>query len=105
MTSCNYRLLLDIYNAIVDLGDISAKLEDLDLSLKIDELDVDLDALTEQVTISNKLKLLELVGTDVMTEEEQLAAYIAIKTKLFPQTINADQIIPPDPMEEEEGEW
>jgi hypothetical protein len=83
MTSCNYRLLNDIYNAIVELSDISTKLEDLDLSFKIDELDIDLDNLERQLVISNKLKFLELVGTDIMPEEQQISTYNDIKEELF----------------------
>lgn len=104
MSSCNYRILQDIYTDFdADLKDIAAKIEAIDVNLNVDELDIDLDELTEQITISNKLKLLELVGTDVMTEEEQLAAYTAIKTKLF--SSDGPHANAPDPMEEEEGEW
>ena len=84
MTSCNYRVLNDIYNAIEQLSAIPDKLDNLDISLKIDELDIDLDNLESQMKIANKLKLLEAIGTDVMTEQEQLAAYTAIKNELFP---------------------
>lgn len=87
MTSCNYRVLNDIYNAIEQLSEIPDKLDNLDISLKIDELDIDLDNLEAQMKIANKLKLLEAIGTDVMTEQEQLAAYTAIKNELFPVNI------------------
>ena len=76
MTSCNYRILNDIYEAI----------DELDLSVKIDELDVDLDNIEQQLTIANKLKLLEMIGTDIMTEEEQNSAYNDIKDELFGST-------------------
>lgn len=91
MTSCNYRVLNDIYNAIEQLSEIPNKLDNLDISLKIDELDIDLDNLEAQMKIANKLKLLEAIGTDVMTEQEQLAAYTAIKNELFPaNTLNVN---------------
>lgn len=86
MTSCNYRVLNDIYNAIEQLSEIPDKLDNLDISLKIDELDIDLDNLEKQLTINNKLRLLELVGVDIMTEEEQLQAYSDIKEILFAPT-------------------
>lgn len=83
MTSCNYRVLNDIYGAIDNLSSIADKIEDLDLSVKIDDLDIDLDNIEKQLTIANKLKLLEMIGTDIMTEQEQNAAYSDIKTELF----------------------
>lgn len=85
MASCNYRVLNDIYNTIEqELTTISEKIEGLELNIDINELDIDLDNLETQLTISNKLKLLELVGTDVMTEDDQKAAYNEIKHTLFP---------------------
>ena len=91
MSSCNYRVLNDIYNTIEEqLTTISEKIENLELVLDVAELDVDLDNLEKQLLISNKLKLLELVGVDVMTEEEQLAAYAAIKSDLFDIEATAD---------------
>ena len=85
MASCDYYVLNDIYEAInTQLGDIASKFDELDVSLKIDELDVDLDNLETQLTIANKLKLLDAVGTNVMTEEDQIAAYNEIKHILFP---------------------
>ena len=105
MSGCNYNLLNDIYNAMdTDLTDIASKIDELDLSLKIDELDIDLDAITEQLEINNKLRLLELVGTNVMTEEDQLAAYNEIKTVLFPNSSVVFNYTTPT-MEEEEGEF
>lgn len=105
MSSCNYTLLNDLYNAMdSDLTDIATKIDELDLSLKIDELDIDLDAITEQLKINNKLRLLELVGTNVMTEEDQLTAYNEIKTILFPNSSIVFNVTTPT-MEEEEGEW
>lgn len=85
MGSCNYNLFQDMYEVMeTQLTAIATQLEDLDLSLKIDELDLDLDNLETQLKIANKLKLLEAIGTDIMTEQEQLAAYTAIKAELFP---------------------
>ena len=73
MTSCNYRVLNDIYNTIEEeLTAISEKIENLELNIDIAEIDVDLDNIERQLTLNNKLRLLELVGVDVMSEEEQL---------------------------------
>lgn len=84
MTSCNYHVLNDLYDAIdTKLGTIAKNLEELDIAVKIDELDVDLDNLEAQMKIANKLKLLEAIGTDIMTEQDQIAAYTAIKNELF----------------------
>ena len=85
MSSCNYHLINDLYYAVdTDLKDIADKIDALDLDVKIDELDLDLDNIEQQLTINNKLRLLELVGIDIMTEEEQQAAYLEIKSVLFP---------------------
>lgn len=85
MTSCNYHVLNDMEQALeTQLSDIANKIEALNLDVKIDELDLDLDNLETQLKIANKLKLLEAIGTDIMTEQEQLAAYTAIKAELFP---------------------
>ena len=65
------------------LDDIANSVSSVEIQAKIDELDIDLDNLEKQLTISNKLKLLELVGIDIMTEEEQTAAYQSIKNELF----------------------
>ena len=84
MTSCNYHVLNDLYDAIdTKLSTIAENLEELDIAVKIDELDVDLDNLEAQMKIANKLKLLEAIGTDIMTEQDQIAAYTAIKNELF----------------------
>ncbi|MBO5476368.1 MAG: hypothetical protein J6A15_01275 [Clostridia bacterium] len=90
MTSCNYHVLNDIEGALeTQLASIANKIDELDLDVKIDELDVDLDNLEAQLKIANKLKLLEAIGTDVMTEEDQNAAYTAIKNELFSSTSEA----------------
>ena len=81
------------------LDDIVNSVSSVEIQAKIDELDIDLDNLEKQLTISNKLKLLELVGIDVMTEEEQLAAYQDIKNELFAPSASGGT------MEEEEGEF
>lgn len=84
MTSCNYHLINDGFNNIdTDLQTIASKLDTLDVALKIDELDVDLDNLEKQLTINNKLMLLNAIGTDIMSEADQTAAYTAIKNELF----------------------
>lgn len=102
MTSCNYHLLNDLYQSVdAKLGSIAEVLDELDIAVKIDELDIDLDNLESQLKIANKLKLLESIGTDVMAEEDQIAAYKAIKDELF-----ADGPMASGPqMTEEEGEW
>ena len=100
MSSCNYRLLNDLYTSMdTNLESIAEKLDNFDVSLKIDELDLDLDNLERQLLINNKLRLLELVGIDVMTEEEQLAAYQDIKNEIFAPSASGGT------MEEEEGEF
>ena len=81
------------------LDDIANSVSSVEIQAKIDELDIDLDNLEKQLTISNKLKLLELVGIDVMTEEEQLAAYQDIKNELFAPSASGGT------MEEEDGEF
>ncbi len=91
MSSCNYRLLNDLYEAIeTNLAAISDKIDALDVTVKIDELDVDLDNLEQQLIINNKLRLLELIGTDIMTEEQQTEAYEAIRDVLFAPSGSAD---------------
>lgn len=87
MTSCNYHILNDLYNTIdTKLGSIVENLEELDIAVKIDALDIDLDNLEAQIKIANKLKLLEAIGTDIMAEEDQIAAYTAIKNELFAES-------------------
>ena len=86
MSSCNYHLINDLYDAMdADLKDIADKIDALDIDVKIDEIDLDLDNIELQLTINNKLRLLELVGIDIMTEQEQTAAYNEIKELLFPE--------------------
>ena len=84
MASCDYYVLQSIYETIDErLGSIASTIDELDLSVKIDELDLDLDNLEAQLRIANKLKLLDAIGTDIMTEQEQTAAYTALKNELF----------------------
>ena len=100
MASCNYRVLNDIYNTIESqLTAISQNIEGLELSIDINELDIDLDNLETQLEISNKLKFLELVGIDIMTEEEQTLVYQDIMTQLFNSVGGYTA-----PMAEEEGD-
>ena len=100
MSSCNYRLLNDLYNSVdTNLEGIAQKLDELDVSLKIDEIDLDLDNLERQLLIAYQLKLLELVGIDIMTEEEQTAAYESIKNEIFAPSASGGT------MEEEDGEF
>ena len=84
MASCDYYILQDIYESVdAKLDAIADNIDALDLDVKIDELDLDLDNLEAQLKIANKLKLLDSIGTDIMTEQEQTAAYTAIKEELF----------------------
>lgn len=84
MASCDYYVLQSIYETIDErLGSIASTIDELNLSVKIDELDLDLDNLEAQLKIANKLKLLDAIGTDIMTEQEQTAAYTALKNELF----------------------
>lgn len=92
MTSCNYHLINDGFTNIgADLQDIALKLDNLDVSLSINELDVDLDNLEQQLIINNKLMLLNAIGTDIMSEEDQVAAYTAIKEELFASSDSTDE--------------
>ena len=100
MSSCNYHMINDGFEAIESkLEEIANSVSSVEIQAKIDELDIDLDNLERQLLISNKLKLLELIGIDVMTEEEQLACYIDIKNELFAPSASDGT------MEEEEGEF
>lgn len=98
MTSCNYHLVNDGFESIVSkLDDINTAVSSIEVEAKIDELDIDLDNLERQITISNKLKFLELVGTNIMSEEDQLEAYSIIKEELFAPSMSSPTL------EEEEG--
>ncbi len=84
MASCDYYVLQDIYTTIDEkLQSIATTLDELDLSVKIDELDLDLDNLEAQLRIANKLKLLDSIGTDIMSEQDQINAYTDIMNELF----------------------
>lgn len=99
MTSCNYRVLNDIYHTVEDqLADISQKIENIEVNVDIGEFDIDLDNIELQLEIANKLKFLELIGTDIMNEDDQISAYQAIMTQLFAPSGSSD------PMVEEEEE-
>ena len=99
MTSCNYHVLNDLYQAVdTKLDTIAGSLENLDVALQIEAIDIDLDNLELQLTLANKLKLLEAIGTDIMSEEEQIAAYTAIKEELFAPSMSSPTL------EEEEGQ-
>lgn len=85
MTSCNYHLINDGFEAIEGkLDNIADAVSTVEIQAKIEALDIDLDNLEKQLTINNKLRLLELVGIDIMTEQEQAEAYADIKAELFP---------------------
>ena len=92
MASCDYYVLQDIYESLdAKLDAIAENIDALDLDVKIDELDLDLDNLEAQLKIANKLKLLDSIGTDIMTEQEQTAAYTAIKQELFAAAAQEEQ--------------
>lgn len=100
MSSCNYHMINDGFSAIESkLEEIANSVSSVEIQAKIEELDIDLDNLERQLLINNRLRLLELVGIDIMTEEEQKAAYEAIKNELFAPSVSGGQ------MTEEEGEW
>ena len=100
MASCNYHVLNDLYQSIdTKLEDIASKIEGLELDINIDELDLDLDNLEKQLKIANKLQLLDAIGTDIMSEEEQTAAYQSIRNELFSPTVSGGT------MTEEDGEF
>lgn len=82
--NCEYNLFNDWFGEFDGkLETIAENISDNKLELNIDELDIDLDAIEKQLTIANKLKLLESVGIDIMTEAEQKSAYEALKSELF----------------------
>lgn len=84
MASCQYHLINDGFSAIESkLADIQGSISSVEIQASIESLNVDLDNIEQQLIINNKLRLLELVGTDIMTEEEQNAAYSAIRDELF----------------------
>ena len=84
-------MINDGFEAIeAKLEDIANSVSSVEIQAKIDELDIDLDNLEKQLLINNKLRLLELVGIDIMTEEEQTAAYQAIKEELFASETNSE---------------
>lgn len=92
MVSRNYYVLQDIYEAIdARLQTIASKMDSL-------ELEVTTTNLETQLEIANKLKLLDAIGTDLMSEEEQAEAYEAIKDELFAPSGSIQ-----DPVVEEEG--
>ncbi len=100
MASCNYHLIDDGFSAIESkLADIEAAVSSVEIQAVIESLDLDLDNIEAQLIIANKLKLLELIGTDIMTEEEQTAAYEAIRDELFVPSGSAGE-----PMNVEEGD-
>lgn len=100
MASCNYHLIDDGFSAIESkLADIEAAVSSVEIQAVIESLDVDLDNIEAQLIIANKLKLLELIGTDIMTEEEQADAYADIKDELFVPSGSAGE-----PMNDEEGD-
>ena len=76
MASCQYHLINDGFLAIESkLADIQDAISSVEIQASIESLNVDLDNIERQLIINNKLRLLELVGTDIMTEEEKNEAY------------------------------
>lgn len=101
MASCEYYLLQDLYESIdTKLGAIAQKMDDNNVNVEIDKLDIDLDNLEAQLTIANKLKLLDAIGVDIMTEQEQAAAYTEIKEALFGSAESAEPTEPAEPVDD-----
>lgn len=101
MASCEYYLLQDLYESIdTKLGAIAQKMDDNNVNVEIDKLDIDLDNLEAQLTIANKLKLLDAIGVDIMTEQEQAAAYTEIKEALFGSAESAEPAEPAEPVDD-----
>lgn len=101
MASCEYYLLQDLYESIdAKLGAIAQKIDDNNVNVEIDKLDIDLDNLEAQLTIANKLKLLDAIGVDIMTEQEQAAAYTEIKEALFGSAESAEPTEPAEPVDD-----
>ena len=109
MANCTYHLINDFYNQNhEDMANLAEKIENIQLTIDIEELDVDLDNLEKQLVISNKIKLLEAVGTDIMPEEDQISAYRALVDEVFNSEDSAGfngAQVSGGQMEEEEGEW
>lgn len=101
MASCEYYLLQDLYESIdAKLGTIAQKMDDNSINVEIDKLDIDLDNLEAQLIIANKLKLLDAIGVDdIMTEQEQAAAYTEIKEALFGSVESSESSEPAEPKE------
>lgn len=101
MASCEYYLLQDLYESIdTKLGAIAQKMDDNNVNVEIDKLDIDLDNLEAQLTIANKLKLLDAIGVDIMTEQEQAAAYTEIKEALFGSAESVEPAEPKEPVDD-----
>lgn len=101
MASCEYYLLQDLYESIdAKLGAIAQKMDDNSINVEIDKLDIDLDNLEAQLTIANKLKLLDAIGVDIMTEQEQAAAYTEIKEALFGSAESGESVEPAEPVDD-----
>lgn len=101
MASCEYYLLQDLYESIdTKLGAIAQKMDDNNVNVEIDKLDIDLDNLEAQLTIANKLKLLDAIGVDIMTEQEQAAAYTEIKEALFGSGASVESAEPKEPVDD-----
>lgn len=109
MANCTYHLINDFYNQNhEDMANLAEKIENIQLTIDIEELDIDLDNLEKQLVISNKIKLLEAVGTDIMPEEDQISAYRALVDEVFNSEdstgFNGGHVSGGQ-MEEEDGEW
>lgn len=109
MANCTYHLINDFYNQNhEDMANLAEKIENIQLTIDIEELDIDLDNLEKQLVISNKIRLLEAVGTDIMPEEDQISAYRALVDEVFNSEasggFNGAQVSGGQ-MEEEDGEW
>ena len=54
-----------------------------DNKLELNKIDADLVAIKKQLIILNKLKFLESVDVNIMSEDEKKSAYGAIQAELF----------------------
>lgn len=80
--SCEYNLFNDWFAEFDDkLRTIADKITDN--KLELNKIDADLVAIKKQLIILNKLKFLESVDVNIMSEDEKKSAYGAIQAELF----------------------
>ena len=80
--SCEYNLFNDWFAEFDDkLRTIADKIADN--KLELNKIDADLVAIKKQLIILNKLKFLESVDVNIMSEDEKKSAYGVIQAELF----------------------